>query len=425
MYITYFKGVNEMSNKQNIGKLLISSLLFATVAFAESVKIESIGANIGYANMNYSLKGNLKDIDEPSKHFLNFEIYSTIKNVFKNRTIIPSLHYIYNGNNDIDTHTLLLGLNKCFAFENFNLYTGILAGYGTLLWKENPIKYTNNNDFSSNSLVGGLQLGAEFPVTKQLKFNLNLKYLLHDYKIDLKPLPNYSSELLHPATASISLGFKWFFAEAEERQKIKTEIIVAESIETETETEVTIIESSKFVAPGNDSDSDGIVNIFDRCENTPQGAIIDASGCTILDSDGDGVRDAIDQCRNTPRGFLVDSVGCKKIYTLNIKFAYKSNYINQNYIQEIKELAREINQSRAYDVIISSHTDSIGSKQYNLNLSRSRANAVYEKLVRYGVNKRRITIRNMGESSPIASNLSTKGREINRRIEITLIKKFQ
>ncbi len=381
-----------MYNQRILSNILIFGLIYASVVSANSINIESIGTNIGYSYINYNEEGNIKEINRPSQDFLNLELYLTIGNLFDDKTLVPSIHYLYNRNSDIDIHTLLFGLNKCFAFENFNLYTGIVAGYGTLLWKDNPIKYTTTNDFSSNSLVGGLQFGSEFPITEQLKFNLNLKYLLHDYKIDLKPLPNYSSALSHPTTASISLGFRWFFSKSEEIQKTETEIIIKENIETVTKVE--IIESPKSVAPGNDSDGDGVINLFDRCENTPQ-------------------------------GFLVDSVGCKKIYTLNIKFSYKSNYIRQKYIQEIQKLAREINKSRDYDVIIKSHTDSIGSNQYNLNLSKSRADAVYEKLVRYGVNKRRITIKNMGESSPIASNMSERGREINRRIEITLIKKTQ
>ncbi len=57
-----------------------------------------------------------------------------------------------------------------------------------------------------------------------------------------------------------------------------------------------------------DSDRDGIVDDFDRCPNTPRGAVVDSNGCP--DSDGDGVFDLTDQCANTPAGDAVDARGC-------------------------------------------------------------------------------------------------------------------
>jgi outer membrane protein OmpA-like peptidoglycan-associated protein len=57
-----------------------------------------------------------------------------------------------------------------------------------------------------------------------------------------------------------------------------------------------------------DSDRDGIANEFDRCPDTPRGAVVDSNGCP--DSDGDGVFDLTDQCANTPAGDAVDASGC-------------------------------------------------------------------------------------------------------------------
>ncbi len=60
-----------------------------------------------------------------------------------------------------------------------------------------------------------------------------------------------------------------------------------------------------------DSDGDGVPDEFDKCPNTPRGAVVDATGCP-LDSDRDGVPDGLDDCPNTPpeaRGF-VDVHGC-------------------------------------------------------------------------------------------------------------------
>jgi outer membrane protein OmpA-like peptidoglycan-associated protein len=58
-----------------------------------------------------------------------------------------------------------------------------------------------------------------------------------------------------------------------------------------------------------DTDGDGVPDGKDKCPDTPKGAKVDESGCP-LDSDKDGVYDGLDQCENTPFGAKVDAKGC-------------------------------------------------------------------------------------------------------------------
>jgi outer membrane protein OmpA-like peptidoglycan-associated protein len=67
------------------------------------------------------------------------------------------------------------------------------------------------------------------------------------------------------------------------------------------------------------------------------------------------------------------------------------------------------------------HTDSTGSETYNQKLSYSRASSVANYLIDQGVNVDRVIIVGHGESRPIASNSTPEGRELNRRVELTLI----
>lgn len=66
------------------------------------------------------------------------------------------------------------------------------------------------------------------------------------------------------------------------------------------------------------------------------------------------------------------------------------------------------------------HTDSTGSDQYNLDLSRRRAESVANYLVSRGVSRARIETIGYGEEFPIADNATESGRSQNRRVEIRI-----
>lgn len=69
---------------------------------------------------------------------------------------------------------------------------------------------------------------------------------------------------------------------------------------------------------------------------------------------------------------------------------------------------------------IEGHTDNTGNPEHNRDLSERRANAVREVLVSMGVSPDRITTQGYGPESPIASNATPAGRQMNRRVEVIL-----
>jgi outer membrane protein OmpA-like peptidoglycan-associated protein len=71
---------------------------------------------------------------------------------------------------------------------------------------------------------------------------------------------------------------------------------------------------------------------------------------------------------------------------------------------------------------VEGHTDSVGSDASNQKLSDARANSVKEYLVANGVDKFRLSSMGYGESKPIDTNDTSKGRANNRRVEINLAK---
>ncbi len=77
--------------------------------------------------------------------------------------------------------------------------------------------------------------------------------------------------------------------------------------------------------------------------------------------------------------------------------------------------------SRARNVIITGHTDNVGSPKYNMKLSLRRAEAVRNYLVSLGADSKKMKVIGKGETKPVASNRTKEGRAKNRRVEIEVI----
>ena len=78
---------------------------------------------------------------------------------------------------------------------------------------------------------------------------------------------------------------------------------------------------------------------------------------------------------------------------------------------------------RLFVVEIEGHTDFRSSADYNLELSRRRAQAVVGWLVSQGIDDERLEARGYGESRPIADNQTVEGRSRNRRVEVVLTRR--
>ncbi len=72
-------------------------------------------------------------------------------------------------------------------------------------------------------------------------------------------------------------------------------------------------------------------------------------------------------------------------------------------------------------VTVYGYTDSVGKDEYNMKLSRSRANAVKAYLTGKGIGAKRITAQGMGEADPVATNDTDAGRAKNRRVEFAIV----
>ncbi|WP_339760902.1 OmpA family protein [uncultured Sulfitobacter sp.] len=88
----------------------------------------------------------------------------------------------------------------------------------------------------------------------------------------------------------------------------------------------------------------------------------------------------------------------------------------------LERLAAFLKDQPTVRIALVGHTDSVGSLDPNIALSRSRAAAVRDRLIeQYGIPSAQIAAEGMGYLAPIASNLTPQGREANRRVEAILL----
>jgi len=69
---------------------------------------------------------------------------------------------------------------------------------------------------------------------------------------------------------------------------------------------------------------------------------------------------------------------------------------------------------------VEGHTDSVGTEEYNMQLSEMRANAVRDYLIHEGINSSSVAARGFGEDQAVATNDTAAGRQENRRVELVV-----
>jgi outer membrane protein, adhesin transport system len=172
-----------------------------------------------------------------------------------------------------------------------------------------------------------------------------------------------------------------------------------------------------------DGDGDGVIDEKDQCPLTPKNAKVTPDGCAV-DEDIDGVKDYEDECLNTPIGYAVDTKGCAIEVTITVNFSKASSDIPEELDERITEFADFMNANKEFKAHIIGHTSRTptSNADYNLKLSKERADTFKSELVKRGVEASRLTTAGKGFEEPIADNNTVDGRYLNRRVEIQLSK---
>ncbi|MET0636102.1 MAG: OmpA family protein [Chitinophagaceae bacterium] len=176
-----------------------------------------------------------------------------------------------------------------------------------------------------------------------------------------------------------------------------------------------------------DSDEDGIPDALDQCPF--QKGPLQLNGCPAPDKDRDGIPDSADRCPEIsgfaayegcpyPRAALDSFLGT---ISKTIQFETGSDHLLSSSIGTLQQLDSLMRTYPGLRLVIAGHTDNAGSPERNLLLSRRRADAVAQWLVRRGHTATRLLVEFFGQTVPVASNATANGKSANRRVVIRVL----
>ena len=119
-----------------------------------------------------------------------------------------------------------------------------------------------------------------------------------------------------------------------------------------------------------------------------------------------------------------EKIELNKDYTFtNVVFNFNSTELSENAKLEIKSIYKFLEKNTETRILISGHTDNVGTSIFNQELSENRAKSVANFLVFLGLDNSRISAIGYGNTKPISTNETEKGRNKNRRVSFMIVQK--
>jgi OOP family OmpA-OmpF porin len=111
------------------------------------------------------------------------------------------------------------------------------------------------------------------------------------------------------------------------------------------------------------------------------------------------------------------------VFEAAVLFDFNKSDIKPAGKEKMKEYREKVRaeMSSASKVMVTGHTDNVGTEEYNKKLSVRRAEAVRDYLISLGVDPAKLEVAGEGEAKPVADNSTAAGRAKNRRVEIEVV----
>ncbi len=157
--------------------------------------------------------------------------------------------------------------------------------------------------------------------------------------------------------------------------------------------------------------------------NTALGAVIGAAvGGTSGALIGNNMDKQAEEMEKELEDAKVERVGEGILISFDsgILFGYDSSTLQPEAKANISKLADILKKYPDSNILVTGHTDSDGSENYNQTLSEKRAQSVSDYTMYKGISPSRLSTVGLGETEPVASNDTADGKQLNRRVEIAI-----
>ncbi|TSJ41328.1 OmpA family protein [Fluviicola chungangensis] len=313
-------------------------------------------------------------------------------------------------------------LGNIMDFKEWTKHIGLLfhmgAGYSVL----------NGSSIDPNHILHGI-IGFTPQVRLSPRFNLYvdgsvLANIYQNYTYDLNSTRNTHG--IDAYLINLSLGVQYNFG----RKEHADWVVIPENNE---EIQNLRKRVEKLEEMQRDDDNDGVANWLDQEPETPAGTLVDTKGRTLAprDSDGDNIPDDLDDCpfekgsaamKGCPeRSGSMAPNSSKEVITMieesEVKFETDKADLSPSFQQLLKAIAKVMKDNPSYKLHIMGHADDRASEEYNMNLSRERANAARTYLIEQGVSGDRLTTEGFGETKLKNPLRTVEARAENRRVE--------
>jgi outer membrane protein OmpA-like peptidoglycan-associated protein len=150
-------------------------------------------------------------------------------------------------------------------------------------------------------------------------------------------------------------------------------------------------------------------------------AEIERRNAALARSDAADARDELDQMRGRLTELQTQETERGLVVTLgDVLFEVDRAELKPGAARNLDKLVAALRDNADTSIAIEGHTDSTGNRDYNVDLSERRAEAVAGYLTSHGISSSRITSRGLGPDFPVASNSNEAGRQQNRRVEVVV-----
>ena len=320
----------------------------------------------------------------------------------------------------------VLNMHRTMNWEEFTETFGLQFHLGPgFTFLQAPGTTTFNHYDNIFSIIGGSTLLVK--ISEKLAFSLDYTItsnLTHHVTLDgqTKLDPSVSrSGLIYSTT----FGATFYFGKKERHADWYWENL---NVKDEYQDLLARVEELEIMM--NDTDKDGVPDYLDVENNTIGGVAVDTKGRAI-DLNNNGVPDELERYINNKYGDLESTVNNLISGDTNYSIAQMRNMINGQYvnvffdfdqttittgtISAINFLIKYLNANPTANAEVIGYADELGDYNYNINLSRRRAQRVIEMLVRSGIDPNRLKLVVKGEDNSVPKD-SKLARQLVRRV---------